>query len=292
MHTYFFMFRDKSLKKLLKILGLLWISYPAYAATTYGINQQQSYHPPKNHLIHKYKPTTSPIQQRPQLELSLLLGGTAIPNTIHGQTLQLLPYEIGPDADTFTKQSGSGAFTWGLDAKYRFKLHELFSKNYIFDAIGVGIDFFQIAGSTQTGHVYQFNMPEFENYTYKLKLNSNRVMADVDLDFHPILNIIPFIEGGIGGAVTQVSYNSAPIAPVEGPNFTLPSRSTWTFAYQAGAGLKYVVSNHFALSFHYLYADMGNVKSSTSGSAAMLASPLTVKMHTQNFMLGLTYIVK
>jgi len=40
-------------------------------------------------------------------------------------------------------------------------------------------------------------------------------MANFDLDFHPIRQyFIPFIQAGIGGARTEVSYNSAPISPV------------------------------------------------------------------------------
>jgi opacity protein-like surface antigen len=276
------MFRDKPLKNLLKLLGLIWIISPVYANTTSPTN----YHQNKNHHLMQ-------IQQDPHLELSVLLGKSTILNTINGQTLQLLPYEVGPYADTFIHQSNADAFTWGLDAKYRFKLHKQSRQNYLFDSIGIGVDFFQITNFNQTGDVLQFNMPEFENYTYNLKLRNNRIMADADLDFHPILKrFIPFIEGGIGAANTVISYNSVPIPPVEGPNFTLPNKTSWSFAYQAGAGIKFVVNTHFTASFHYLYADMGKVNSSTSGSETTLETPLTVNMRTQNFMLGLTYLVK
>jgi opacity protein-like surface antigen len=176
--------------------------------------------------------------QKAPLELSVLLGGSYIPNTIKGQTLQLLPYEIGPNADTFTAQHGSGAFTWGVEAKYRFKFHESGTQGYFINAIGAGIQVFQITDFNQTGHVLQFNLPEFENYTYKLKLINTRVMADFDIDFQPIwLNFIPFVEGGIGVANTKISYESAPIPPLDGPTFQLPEKSSWHFAYQAGAGM-------------------------------------------------------
>ena len=225
-------------------------------------------------------------------ELSVFLGGSYIPNTIKGQTLQLLPYEIGPYADTFTHQSNAGAFTWGVDALYRFKLHSPSTQHYFFDSLGAGVDMFQVTNFHQTGNVLQFNLPEFENYTYTLKLNNIRVMANFDLDFHPLRQrFIPFIQGGVGGARTAVSYNSDPISPVVGPNFTLPTQASWNFAYQAGAGLKYTTNTPWVLSLRYLYANMGNVHSSTLGSSATLATPLTVNMSTQSILFGLTYAV-
>lgn len=237
------------------------------------------------------KPVPNINQQPSPFEFSALLGGSYIPNTIKGQKLQLLPYEIGPYADTLTDQSGAGAVTWGLDAKYRFKLHEHAVKKYIFDSIGAGVDIFQITSAHQTGKVLQFNMPNFENYNYDLNLMSTRLMADLDLDFHPIAqHYIPFIEAGIGAASTTVAYNSDPIPPVDGPHFKIPKKTTWNFAYQAGAGMKYVVNPHFILSLHYLYANMGKADSGTSGNTATLEKPLTVNMSSHNFLFGFTYV--
>lgn len=240
------------------------------------------------------RPVTSvyPVPQSSYPELSVFVGGSYIPNTIKGQTLQLMPYEIGPYADTFSNQSSAGAFSFGVDAKYRFMLHAPSLENDYVDALGAGIDFFQITDFNQTGKVFQFNMPEFQNYTYTLGLNNIRIMADFDLDFHPIWQyFIPFIEGGIGGARTIVSYNSVPISPVISPNFTLVNEASWNFAYQVGAGLKYAATQHLALSLRYLYANMGTVNSSTIGSTTTLATPLRATMSTQNFLFGLTYLV-
>jgi opacity protein-like surface antigen len=213
-----------------------------------------------------------------------------MPNAIDGQKLELLPYEIGPYADTFTDQTGGNSVTWGVDAKYRFRLHEPASKHYIVDSIGVGADIFQITSLNQTGNVLQFGMPEFENFKYTLNLQSTRFMADFDLDFHPIAKrFIPFIEAGLGAAVTTVGYQSKPIPPLAGPNFELVDETSWTFAYQAGAGIKYVVNTHLILSLHYLYANMGKVDTSTNGDLSTLAKPMTVDLSSQNLLFGLTF---
>mgnify|MGYP003439740312 FL=1 len=241
----------------------------------------------------KQQATSKYLQQGSHPELSVFLGGSYIPNTINGQTLQLLPYETGQYADTFTNQSGASAFTWGVDATYRFKLHAPSAENYVFDSIGAGVDVFQITNFSQNGKVLQFNMPEFENYTYDLKLNNIRVMANADVDFHPIKQYFtPFIQGGLGSARTSISYNSVPISPVISPDLTLPNQTNWNFAYQAGAGVKYAAKNYLLLSLRYLYANMGKVNSSTAGSTAILAKPLTVNMSTQNFLFGLTYLIE
>ncbi|MDP3561119.1 MAG: outer membrane beta-barrel protein [Legionellaceae bacterium] len=244
-------------------------------------------------LPRQHPRATYALQQGSHPELSVFLGGSYIPNTIKGQTLQLMPYEIDQYADTFTNQSSGSAFTWGVDALYRFKLHAPSIENYFFDSLGAGIDVFQITNFNQTGKVLQFNMPEFENYTYTLKLNNIRVMANFDLDFHPVRHyFIPFVQAGLGGARTAISYNSAPISPVDSPNFTLPTEASWNFSYQAGAGVKYVAKPHVVLSLRYLYANMGKVNSSTSGSTTTLATPLTVDMSTQTFLFGLTYLIE
>ena len=240
-----------------------------------------------------YKRPTHPtlsIQPGSHPELSVFLGGSYIPNSLKGQTLQLLPYEIGPYADTFTHQSGGGSFTWGVDAKYRFKLHPPSVKNAFINSMGAGLNFFQITNANQSGHVLQFNLPEFENYTYDLGLSNVRIMANVDLDFRPIkYNVVPFIEGGVGGAMTTVSYLSTPILPVDSPNFMIPNEDTWNVAYQVGAGLKYPLKPNAWLSLRYLYANMGKANSGIIGSSTNLASPLSIDMSTQNLLIGLTY---
>lgn len=292
---------------LLKIFGLLWLSHTVYADIAPGTDKKSGLgdkvHAPLNDgpkfkaatgtlLSIKQALSTAATQQGSHPELSLFLGGTYIPNSIKGQTLQLLPYEIGANADTFSNQSSAGAFTWGLEALYRFKLHAPSNQHYLIDSLGAGIDIVQITNAQQTGNVLEFNIPEFENYTYALKLNNVRLMAHFDLDFQPIKQVLtPFVQAGIGASRTGISYNSVPIAPVDSPNFTIPSQGSWNFAYQAGAGLKYVVKTHFVLSVRYLYANMGKANSSTLGSSTLLATPLTANMSTQNVLFGLTYLV-
>lgn len=232
------------------------------------------------------------VQQGSHPELSVFLGGSYIPNAINGQTLQLMPYEINEYADTFSSQSNANTFTWGIEALYRFKLHAPSIETYFFDSFGAGIDVFQITNFNQTGNVAQFGLSEFENYTYSLKLNNIRVMANFDLDFHPIRHYFtPFIQAGVGGARTAISYSSAPISPVDSPKLTLPTQASWNFAYQAGAGIKYVAKKHIVLSLRYLYANMGKANSSTLGSTTTLATPLTVSMSAHNWLFGLTYLV-
>lgn len=234
-------------------------------------------------------PMPVPLCSHP--ELSLFLGGSHIPNTIKGQTLQLLPYEIGEYADGFSNQSSADAFTWGLEALYRFKFPASI-QNYFFNSLGTGINFFQISNFHQTGKVLQFNLPEFENYNYRLKLKNIRVLANFDLDFQPIRQyLIPFVQGGVGGARTEVAYQSTPILPVLSSDFSLPNSASWSFAYQVGAGVKYLARNHLSLSFRYLYAHMDKVNSSLIGNTSLLAAPLEVRLNTHNFLFGISYLI-
>ncbi len=232
------------------------------------------------------------MQQKFHPEFSVFLGDSYIPNTINGQSLQLLPYETGIDADTFINQGDANAFTWGVEGMYRFKLPSSI-QNYFLNSIGAGIDFFQITNFNQNGSVLQFGLPEFENYTYTLKLNNIRIMGNFDLDFQSLGHYFtPFLQGGIGGARTAISYISEPISPVISPTFTLANQASWNFAYQAGGGVKYSVKAPLVLSLRYLYSNMGKANSSTLGSSTTLATPLTATMSTHNFLFGLTYLVE
>ncbi|OYV54245.1 MAG: hypothetical protein B7X00_01565 [Legionella sp. 21-45-4] len=229
----------------------------------------------------------------PHPEVSVLLGGSYISNAINRQTLQLLPYEVGEFADRFTNQSDAGAFTWGVDAKYRFNLHSPLRQEYAFDSFGAGLAVYQITNFNQTGEVQQFNLFAFDNYTYTLNLQTTRILANFDLNFHPLYNhFIPFMEGGFGGASTVMSYTSKPIDPVASPTFNLPNQTSWRFAYQVGTGIKYRPKNNLECSIHYLYANMGTANSSIRGNSSTLATPLKANMSAQNFLLGLTYLMK
>lgn len=293
------------MKILSSILGLLCITPVVFANEADGKTQNKlpNAHSAQQPIYNQNSDSNLGFKQIPALltsissiskpEVSVFLGGSYVPNTINGQTLELLPYETGENADTFTNQSNGTSFTWGLGAKYRFMLDKTPIQNYFFSSIGVGLNAFQIIDFNQTGNVLQFNLPEFENYTYALKLQNNRIMADFDLDFQPIKRyFIPFFEGGIGAARTVVSYSSTPIYPVIDPIFTLPNQASWNFAYQVGAGVKYAAKTHLVFSLGYLYANMGKVNSSILGDTTTLATPLTITMNTHNFLCGLTYVVE
>lgn len=222
-------------------------------------------------------------------EYSLFLGGTYLPNMISGQTLQLTPYEHGLYADTFTQQSDSGTFTWGLGLGHRYYISPTNKLGNLFDSFAINAQFFELIPSNQTGHVLQFGLAEFDNYTYQLGVSNYRFMADGDLDFDPIWNVVGFIEAGVGAASTTISYGSTPIAPVLDPGLKLNKKTNWSFAYQAGAGLKFPTFRHCELSLRYLYANMGTMNSSVNGSTDILEKPLQVDMNTHNVLLGLSY---
>lgn len=284
---------------LLRILGLLCISHSAFAAPTQGLVEQSD-----NKLALATKPALSaatalsasrpPSNRRPwqdaHTEYSVLLGAGFVPDAIKGQRMSLLPYETGENAGSFSHRNGASAATFGLEALYRLRLDATSTPGHFFNSLGTGIDLIQIANANQTGRVLEFNIPEFENYTYALRLKSTRLLAHLDFDFQPLKQqIIPFVQAGIGAARNSLSYTSTPIAPVIGPEFVLPDQRTWTFAYQAGAGFKYALDAHLLLSLRALYANMGKAHSSSAGNTALLSTPLIASVGSYQVLFGLTY---
>lgn len=219
------------------------------------------------------------------------MGTSYMPNALDDTTLELLPYEIGPYADTFTGQSGGWGFDWGLEGKYRFVFNKTSFQNYLFESAALGLQVLQTTNLDQTGKVLQFGMPVFENYQYTLNIKSTRIMADLDMVFHPIgHHVFPFVEAGIGLASTSLTYTSKPIAPITGPNFTIPEESSLSFAYQFGLGLKYMINPHVNLSLRYLYTDMGTADTAKNANTATLAKPIIANMNAQSILFGFTYV--
>lgn len=149
--------------------------------------------------------------------------------------------------------------------------------------------------NTPEGSVYEYSLPDFNNSTYTLEVKSYRIMVDTELAFRPLyFGVMPFIKAGIGGARNKLSFQNLPRPDIgaDGGYYHLGDNGKNNFAYEIGAGIKLPVSQHFVLSAHYLYADLGDAESRVSDNqtGVVLASPLKTDVHTQSVLFGLSYL--
>lgn len=177
--------------------------------------------------------------------------------------------------------------TWGFGTAYRFVLPN-FPRNIIHD-MSAGLDFLYFQ-TTQKGQTWLFEQPLYNNYTYQLPISSLRLMADSEWTFRSLLRpyLFPFIEGGIGFARNTASYADSPLIP-DTTGLTIYTDVQYQFAYTAGAGIKFLLPCNGQLSVRYLYADLGNATTSSNASVS-LAAPITIRLTTQTWLAGLTYL--
>lgn len=177
--------------------------------------------------------------------------------------------------------------TWGFGAAFRF-VPPLLTQKLLHD-ISIGPDFMYFQ-TNQKGETWLFGQSVYNNYDYQLPITSLRFLADSEWTFHSLLRpyLFPFIEGGIGFARNTARYEDSPlIANTSG--LSIDSHTQYQFSYTVGGGVKLLLPFNTQLSFRYLYADLGNATTATTASVP-LAAPITIRLTTQTWLAGLTYL--
>lgn len=141
------------------------------------------------------------------------------------------------------------------------------------------------------GIVWQYELPQFNNYYFKAAINSTRMMIDAKPGLFHWHGITPYAVVGIGAAMNHVIYKESVAASDANPASIIKLHNNLTahFAYEVGAGLQYNLNDDWAIFAQYLYADLGNA---TGGELAvsnvrMDKSP-TFDITTQSALLGLS----
>jgi outer membrane protein OmpA-like peptidoglycan-associated protein len=96
----------------------------------------------------------------------------------------------------------------------------------------------------------------FGNSTFSGNRNTNSIMTNVIYDFTFGWPITPHLGAGIGAVNVNdgVSLQRPAVLPARLPNnFTSASGNTWTFGYQAIAGLRYNINPALAFDLDYRY---------------------------------------
>ena len=120
-------------------------------------------------------------------QVSAYLGGTT--STIKVGDLSL----IGETEQLNPQGSNQSNFTWGFGAAYRFLPPQVLRNNLLHE-LSLGLEFYAFK-TTQSGDVWQYQLPEMNNFTYQLPIQSYRLLATNEITFHPIVpKAFPFFE--------------------------------------------------------------------------------------------------
>lgn len=101
----------------------------------------------------------------------------------------------------------------------------------------------------------------------KIDVSTISVLSNIYLDFKNSSNFTPYVGGGIG--FTHIEYDT-----------DFVDREDNVFAYQAGLGVDYAISNQVALGINYRY--MGTADAKYSGN-------VTSTFGSNNIYIGMRY---
>ena len=147
------------------------------------------------------------------------------------------------------------------------------------------------------GDVYRFNDAAFNDLTYDMPIHSTRLMFDVALTVAVWKRLAFFALAGVGNAWNTVSYSdkTKDNDPCPEQRVSLSSHDNSNLAWEGGVGMKFAVNHRVNLSFEYLYADLGTVKTATSGNTGSITTPILTAanfhLHTQALLFGVTVAV-
>lgn len=185
--------------------------------------------------------------------------------------------------------SSSSSFMEMFGINQRFEFHSICPActNRIDDVV-LGVNLYNLS-FTNTGSVYQFGDSTLNNLTYRLPINSTRLMIDGKLVLIPWHYVSPFILAGIGIAWNRLKYYDSPtVVGVSGIN--LASNQQLKFAFEAGLGLQASITQLTSVFVEYLYADMGNTRTSSYGNPN-IAGAIEVPLHINSIVVGVNFSV-
>ncbi|NNM59563.1 MAG: outer membrane beta-barrel protein [Legionellales bacterium] len=192
------------------------------------------------------------------------------------------------ETDTITKANKkSSSFVPGVGITYNYAFPR---EDYYIHAVSVGLNYYH-TGASRDGQVYQYGFPQFNNYTYKMNISSNRVMLDGEVDLHPLWNCLTiFGEAGVGGALNNMSYNEQSVLG-NGGALNLGGNTHLAFASEFGGGVKMPVNQKSEVSVRYLYANLGKAESNTASDsgASELTQPISTDLTSQSILVGYAY---
>lgn len=174
--------------------------------------------------------------------------GAGFIRTGHVQTLSLLP----PFTNHYTNNASyKSSGLMGLGLGIERGLTEQLSWQ-------LGLSGYFNSQISSTGHVWQFALPEFDNFIYDYRIQSKRVMATGKLLGTLKQNIHPYVSGELGAGFNRASaYKETPLIVEAVAMAPFSGRTHTSLAWGAGGGIDVDISETLRLGLGYQFANLG-----------------------------------
>ena len=144
-----------------------------------------------------------------------------------------------------------------------------------------------------SGPVYRFGDPAFNDYNYELSVKSTRLMLDGLVDLFSANSFSLYAKGGIGPSWNRANYSEVDLnggGCASNPIY-LNRDSHAKFAAEAGAGVRFDISQNMGISLEYLYAHLGKAQTGSGSAASCVSSvtPVNFDLKAQSVIIALHY---
>jgi opacity protein-like surface antigen len=145
--------------------------------------------------------------------------------------------------------------------------------------------------TTLKGTVWQYGLPQFNNYNFTAPVTSTRLMFDFKPTLFTWQRVKPYAIFGVGAAWNTLSYYETVTGTGINPaSFEALSKHTSSHvAWDVGAGFSVAITDKLSATAEYVYAFLGNGSpANVSRSGANLSAAPSFSLQTQSLLFGLS----
>lgn len=209
-------------------------------------------------------------------------------NWIHSNSPQLVISSF--EVDRLHPNNDQVASLWKVGLGYDALVPQLHDRQF-FNRLLLELNVYYTSPKLK-GDVWQYQLPQFNNYTYSASLSNIRLMLDAKPHVFAYHDVSLYGIFGIGAMFNNISYteqiSAAGVPPAS--NLVLKSQSQTNFGYDLGVGLRKKLTERFDVSLEYVYAYLGKV--SPSGvqlqNTVALVNPPSFSLNSQGVLLAIT----
>ncbi|STX28305.1 Uncharacterised protein [Legionella beliardensis] len=165
------------------------------------------------------------------------------------QTVTLLP----PDSNYYTVKSD---YKLATNFNFAVGFEQLINQHFSYQ---LGIAAYGNTAVNSRGHVWQFALPEFDNFSYRYKIQSTAFLLTGKLlsDYSSIIH--PYLSANIGlGLNRSFSYEETPLIEEAVAMEPFRNHTSNSFAWGAGTGLEINITPTTRFGIGYQFIDFGN----------------------------------
>lgn len=141
------------------------------------------------------------------------------------------------------------------------------------------------------GEVWQYQYPQFNNYSFNAPITSKRFMLDLKPTLFTLARISVYPIAGIGLATNTIEFHEIVTGQGVAPDsyLWLGSQSQTMTVYDFGGGLRFNVTKNFGLTVEYIYTNLGTITPSTAHNTPVpLETPPSFKVTNSMLLAGIT----